>query len=105
MQILSSDLYESSYLYCSGAHLIDIRLDQRSFRRTVIFTFEGNDTLKRLQQKFRLGEAAVNLAEYRRSMIELKRLMFDLIDGRRPQALRMTDAKGGIPMAGARYDE
>ena len=96
MQILSSDLYESSYLYCSGARLIDIALDKHSFRRTVVFTFEG-DRLKQLQQKFRVGEAVVNLAEYRRSMIELKRLMFDLIDGRRPQALRITDAKGVIP--------
>ena len=49
MQILSSDLYESSYLYCSGAQLIDIHLDQRSFRQTVVFTFQGDHTLKKLQ--------------------------------------------------------
>ena len=82
MQILSSDLYESSYLYCSGAHLIDIALDKHSFRPTVIFTFEGDKSLQRLQHGFLIGDASVNIADYRRSMIELKRLMFDLIDGR-----------------------
>ncbi len=81
MQILSSDLYESSCLYCSGARIIDIRLDEKSYRRTAIFTFEG-DHLKQLQRKFRIGEAVVNLADYRHRLIELKRLMFDVIDGR-----------------------
>lgn len=93
MQILSSDLYESSYLYCCGARLIDIALDKHSFRRTVVFSFEG-DRLEQLQQKFRIGEAVVNIAEYRRSMIELKRLMLDLIDGRQPRERRMAKGRG-----------
>lgn len=82
MQILSSDLYESSYLYCNNACLINIRLDKKRFRKTVIFTFEGDDSLNNLHQQFQLGEAVVNIADYLRTMIELKRLMFDVLDGR-----------------------
>ena len=96
MQILSSDLYESSYLYCSGARLIDIALDKHSFRPTVIFTFAGDDSFQQLQQKFRLGEAMVNIADYRRSMIELKRLMFDLIDDRHSREPRMAKVRGVV---------
>ena len=95
MQILSSDLFESSYLYCSGARLIDIALDKHSFRRTVVFTFEG-DRLEQLQQKFRIGEAVVNIAEYRQKMLELKRLMFDLIDGRHSREPGMANVRGAV---------
>lgn len=94
MQILSSDLYESSYLYCCEARLIDIRLEQKRFRKTVMFTFEGDDKLNELRQQFQLGEAVVNIADYRQSMIELKRLMFDVLDGRQSSAMAACSARG-----------
>jgi len=93
---LSSDLYESSYLYCCNARLIDIRLDQKRFRKTVIFTFEGDDSLNSLRQQFQLGEAVVNIADYLRTMIELKRLMFDVLDGRESAGIITAECAGAV---------
>ena len=81
---MSSDLYESSFLHCHGASLIDIFLDKGSPRPTVIFAFESSKAFQELQQDYHTGEAVINAADYRRSMIELKRLMFDVIDSRSP---------------------
>ncbi len=82
MQIMSSDLYESTFLHCCGARLVDLFMDRSSVKPTVVFTFQGSEALQQLQVEYHTGNALINAADYRRSMIALKKLMFDLMDGR-----------------------
>ena len=77
MRLTTTDLYESGFLHCSGAHLIDIWKEQNQ-SSTVIFVFDG-DQLEVLQKCYHNGSATVNLSEYRNSLEHLKDKMFEML--------------------------
>ena len=81
MQLTTTDLYESSYLVCCGVPLKQACLDHGRGRKTVVFLFEGDLTLRELQAAYHNGLADVNLAQYRTCLEKLKDLTFQLVRG------------------------
>ena len=82
MRLTTTDLYESSFLHCSGTPLAELWLDHGKLRNQVVFAFDGNYKLEELRKSYFSGQAVVNLASYRRSLNYLRERMFQLIDGR-----------------------
>ena len=78
MRLTSSDLYESSYLHCSGARLAEVCTD-RGGPPKVVFTFEISGDLEGLRRSYHPGTATVNPADYRRSLETLKDAMFRIL--------------------------
>ena len=81
MRTTTTDIYESSFLHCSGMTLADMWLDRGRLHNTAVFAFEGDCRLTELQNSYHTGNAVVNLADYRRSLNRLRELMFRLLDG------------------------
>ncbi len=78
MRLTTTDLYESGFLHCAGAHLADV-WNERNKASTVIFVFDGDYQLEELQRSYHNGTATVNLADYRQSLEAIKDRMFQLI--------------------------
>ena len=82
MRLTTTDLYESGFLHCAGAHLADV-WNERNKASTVIFVFDdckqSKGQLEELQRSYHNGTATVNLAEYRQSLETIKDAMFQLI--------------------------
>jgi len=93
MRLTMTNLYEAAYLQCLGMSLADVWLDRGQNAATVVFAFEGNGELTKLQKAFHTGTATVNLAAYRRSLTAIKDIMFELIrkETREPRTRRNVD--------------
>ena len=82
MRVTTTDLYESGFLHCAGAHLADI-WNERNKASTVIFVFDdcrqSEGRLEELQRSYHNGTATVNLAEYRQSLETIKDAMFRIL--------------------------
>jgi len=82
MRVTTTDLYESGFLHCAGAHLADI-WNERNKASTVIFVFDdcrqSEGQLEELQRSYHNGTATVNLAEYRQSLETIKDAMFRIL--------------------------
>ncbi len=77
MFLTTTDLYESSYYLCQGAHLTDVKIEERR-RPTVVFHFDDHGsrpTLPELQVTFHVGKTTINLPQYRRHLEKLRDLM------------------------------
>ena len=74
--MVTTDLYCGAYLLSTGGALEEIKVDRGHRRRpSVLFVFSGEDVLAR-QREFSSGQAVVNLARFKASMIHLKDQMF-----------------------------
>ena len=74
LRVTTTDLYESSFfLACRGGKLADVWVDRGRLKDTVVFVFEGNGQLTELQRAYHTGTATVNLADFRRSLVHLRR--------------------------------
>ena len=80
MRITTTDLYESSFLHCSGMKLAEVWKDRGKLYDTVVFAFEGNYQLEELQKSYHTGNAQVNLSDFRRSLNRLRNRMFELLN-------------------------
>ena len=78
MRLTTTDLYESGFLHCAGAHLADI-WNERNKASTVVFVFDGDYQLEELQRSYHNGTATVNLADYRQSLETIKDAMFRIL--------------------------
>jgi len=92
MRLTTTDLYESGFLHCAGAHLADV-WNERNKASTVIFVFDGDYHLEELQRSYHNGTATVNLAEYRQSLEAIKDRMFQLIRKENQKPRRSSNAK------------
>jgi hypothetical protein len=89
VRVATTDLFESSFLHCRGALLVEARVDRAHRSRTgetaatVVFVFEGNGTLAELQRAYHTGTATVNLADFRTSLTQLRRTMYAKLSNQR----------------------
>jgi hypothetical protein len=95
MRIITTDLYESSFLDCSGIELAEVWLDQGRLQKTVVFAFDGNYQLEELQKSYRTGNAIVNLADYRHSLNRLRDMMFELLKNQNNEQKTRRDCYNG----------
>jgi hypothetical protein len=100
MRITTTDIYESSFLHCSGMILAEMWLDHGRLHNTAVFVFDGDCRLTELQKSYHTGNAVVNLADYRRSLNRLRELMFRLLDGQNQKSAirRNRAAHENVPM-------
>lgn len=82
MKIITKDLYEASYLMSKGMHLQEISGD----RQTILFQFEGNESLGFLKKRYTQGRANANVHELKKSMTYLKDIMFAKIRNQKATA-------------------
>ncbi len=85
MELTSTDIYESSYFLSQGAHLENVRYEQRK-RPTIVFFFKdknNSEPLNRLQSSYHNGVAHINLATYRSNLEKLKDIMFGELEQRK----------------------
>jgi len=75
MKVVTTDLYCGAYLLSTGGALEEIKVDRGRRRPSVLFVFSGEDVVLR-QREFSSGQAVVNLARFKASMIHLKDQMF-----------------------------
>lgn len=96
MRLTTSDLYESSFLHCAGAHLSDVWNEHHKTSK-VVFVFDDSalseGRLEELQKSYHNGTAIVNLAEYRQSLESLKDVMFRLLRQENQNPRRNGNAK------------
>ena len=92
MRLTTTDLYESGFLHCAGAHLADV-WNERNKASTVIFVFDGDYQLEELQRSYHNGTATVNLAEYRQSLEMIKDAMFRLLRSASTQETKRENQK------------
>lgn len=80
---VTSDLYEATALIIYDCNLTDIYVDRSKESDEAIFKFDG--TVEDLPAKYRDGNLLVDAKTFRKQNIELRRLMFDELDGRKPE--------------------
>ena len=97
MRITTTDLYESSFLHCSGMKLVEIWLDRGKLHTTAVFAFEGNYQLEELQKSYHTGNAMVNLTDFRRSLNQLRTTMYKLLNNKnqKSRTVRRSEATTG----------
>ena len=65
MEVVTNDIYESSFLLSSGGHLSDVWLNGgRSRKNNVVFSVEGEKSLLEDQKAYHQGAGTVNITEY-----------------------------------------
>ena len=75
-QIQVQDLFEASYLLCRGHQISETRVEKgRGSQKIVYFIFEGKEA-KGESDKFKMGQAMVNVCMLKVSMTHLKDLLF-----------------------------
>ena len=95
--VVTTDLYESSYLACVGARLAEVRVDRGRLKSTVVFVFEGDGRLSELQRSYHRGTATVNLAEFRASLTRLRRTMYARLSNQRNPCHDPIEACAAVP--------
>jgi hypothetical protein len=94
VRVATTDLFESSFLHCRGAALVEARVDRAHRSRTgetaatVVFVFEGNGQLTELQRAYHTGTATVNLADFRTSLVHLRRRLHAALSNPQPEGTR-----------------
>jgi hypothetical protein len=81
MRILTTDIYEGSYLLSKGMKLEKLWLKGNDPKRSVIFEFAGPDA-ELLRNDYLKGDASANVLKLKQALTELKDRMFTLIRAR-----------------------
>jgi hypothetical protein len=88
VRVTTTDLYESSFLACRGVRLADVWVDRGRLKDTVVFVFEGNGQLTELQRAYHTGAVTVNLADFRRSLVHLRRRLHAALSNQHSEGTR-----------------
>lgn len=82
MKIITKDLFEASYLLSKGMHLQDVYGD----RHTILFQFEGDESLGILKSRYERGRAEANVRTLKKQMTLIKDIMFTKLRERQAAA-------------------
>lgn len=83
MKFLTKDIYEASYLHAQGIQLTGLRGNAK----TVLFEFEGDETINVLKTRYETGRAELDISKMRRSMKAVKDAMFEFIRNSKTKAV------------------